>query len=74
MVDLNLADGRSHVLVLYSSMSHALCSVIPASVSMDRLNCGVYTAQQDIEFRMPRVGTPLLLPVQTRMAATRTIL
>jgi hypothetical protein len=57
-------------------MSHVRCSAIVTSVStagVSQLNCGGFTAQQDIEFRIPRAGTPLLLPVQTRMAATRSI-
>jgi hypothetical protein len=53
---------------LYSNMSHAAgCSAVAASVStaaVSRLDCGDYNARQDIEFRMPRTGTPLLLPVQ----------
>ena len=61
---------------LYSSMSHARRCGVAASVSnapASRLDCGGYTAQRDIVFRMPLTGTPLLLPVLTRMAVTRTI-
>jgi hypothetical protein len=73
VVDLNPAGGRSMswCFTVVCPMPCQCAALLAASVSMSRLNCGAYTAQQDIEFRMPRIGPPLLLPVQTWIAATK---
>jgi hypothetical protein len=59
----SIIDVRNHVLSFgalqqYVPRQGLCCSCFRTSVStaaMSRLNCGGYTAPEDIEFRMPRV-------------------